>query len=127
MNPSDRPTAEGILFTDEYQLTMAQLYFRMGIHETPVLFEHFFRSYPSYGMHKAGYCINAGLEWLLDWVESARFREQDLEYLGAQVGAQGTKIFQDDFLDWLRENGSFGRLPSLKVPLLWRRSWRRRC
>ncbi|MCL6567990.1 MAG: hypothetical protein K6T35_03725, partial [Meiothermus silvanus] len=24
----------GILFTDEYQLTMAQMYFRLGLHET---------------------------------------------------------------------------------------------
>ncbi len=46
MRPFDHATAEGILFTDQYQLTMAQLYFRQGLHETTVLFEHFFRSYP---------------------------------------------------------------------------------
>ena len=52
--------ASGILFTDQYQLTMAQLYFRNGLHEIPVQFDHFFRSYPDYEGHKAGYCINAG-------------------------------------------------------------------
>ena len=64
MKEHDRPLAEGILFTDQYQLTMAQLYFRTGIHEKAAQFEHFFRNYPDYGMHKAGYCVNAGLECL---------------------------------------------------------------
>jgi nicotinate phosphoribosyltransferase len=27
---------EGFLFTDQYQLTMAQLYYRMGLHESTV-------------------------------------------------------------------------------------------
>ena len=31
MNHSDRQTAEGILYTDEYQLTMAQVYYRYGL------------------------------------------------------------------------------------------------
>ena len=61
MNSTDRRAAEGILFTDEYQLTMAQLYYRMGLHEKQVQFEHFFRSYPDYGSHRAGYCVNAKL------------------------------------------------------------------
>ena len=74
MKTKDRLTAEGILFTDQYQLTMAQLYFRMGMHEQPAQFDHFFRKYPDYGQHQAGYCVNAGLEWLLDWLETARFR-----------------------------------------------------
>ena len=50
MNRSGQKTAEGILFTDEYQLTMAQLYYRMGFHEKEVLFDHFFRNYPDYGI-----------------------------------------------------------------------------
>jgi nicotinate phosphoribosyltransferase len=116
MKSEDRPTAEGILFTDEYQLTMAQLYFRMGMHETPALFEHFFRSYPAYGMHKAGYCINAGLEWLLDWIDQAHFRDEDIEYLASQEGAAGTPIFQKDFLDWLSANGTFDGISMRAIP-----------
>ncbi len=116
MKLEDRPTAEGILFTDEYQITMAQLYFRMGMHETPALFEHFFRSYPSYGMHKAGYCINAGLEWLIDWIERARFRDEDIDYLASQEGMAGRPIFQDDFLEWLRSNGSFEGITLRAIP-----------
>ena len=53
--------ADGFLFTDHYQLTMAQLYFHMGLHERRSQFDYFFRSYPSYGTHQAGYAIAAGL------------------------------------------------------------------
>ena len=65
MQLRDQQTAEGILFTDQYQLSMAQLYYRLGLHEKQVQFDHYFRSYPDYGLHQAGYCINAGLEWLV--------------------------------------------------------------
>ena len=41
MKLADQQTIEGILFTDQYQLTMAQLYYRMGIHEQYVQFDHF--------------------------------------------------------------------------------------
>ncbi|MEJ2010872.1 MAG: nicotinate phosphoribosyltransferase [Anaerolineales bacterium] len=116
MKPGERATAEGILFTDEYQLTMAQLYFRMGMHETRALFEHFFRSYPAYGMHKAGYCVNAGLEWLLDWMAEARFREQDLDYLRAQRTGAGEQLLEDDFLAWLAQNGSFDEISLQAIP-----------
>ena len=81
MKASERATAEGVLFTDEYQLTMAQLYYRMGLHDRQVQFDHFFRSCPDYGQHQAGFCVNAGLEWLLDWMEEARFRDSDIEHL----------------------------------------------
>ena len=56
----------GMLHTDEYQLTMAQVYFHRGLHERRARFDWFFRSYPDYGEHQAGYAITAGLEfsWL---------------------------------------------------------------
>ena len=108
--------AEGILFTDMYQLTMAQLYYRMGFHEIPVQFDHYFRSYPDYGNHKAGYCVNAGLEWLLNWMEEAKFRQQDLDFLRGQKSRTGTAIFADDFLDWLGEQGNFSSLSMLAIP-----------
>ena len=73
--------SEGILFTDQYQLVMAQLYFKMGIQEKVVQFDHFFRNYPDYGSHKAGYCINAGLEWLVDWMQNSYFRDEEIELL----------------------------------------------
>ena len=63
MNIDDTRIADGALFTDQYQLTMAQLYFKLGMHKKNARFDHFFREYPDYGQHKAGYCINAGLRF----------------------------------------------------------------
>jgi nicotinate phosphoribosyltransferase len=116
MKPSDRLTAEGILFTDQYQLTMAQLYYRTGLHEKRAQFDHFFRSYPDYGAHQAGYCINAGLEWLLDWMQEAHFRDEDVAYLRSQTGRTGERMFGDDFLAWLRENGTFDGIAMQAIP-----------
>lgn len=116
MDQSDRATAEGFLFTDLYQLTMAQLYYKKGIHEKTAQFDHFFRSYPDYGEHQAGYCVNAGLEWFLDWVESARITDEDIEHLRNQTGREGSQLFADDFLDWLRENGHFDALSIQSIP-----------
>ena len=77
-------TAEGILFTDQYQLTMAQVYFKLGLHEKIAHFDHFFREYPNYGIHRAGYCINAGLQWFLEWLQRVSFRDHDVEFLQSQ-------------------------------------------
>ena len=116
MKEADRRTAEGILFTDQYQLTMAQLYFRVGMHEKQAQFDHFFRSYPDYGAHQAGYCINAGLEWLLDWMQRVKFRPEDAEYLRGQVGRAGTPVFADDFMEWLLRMGNFGSITMRAIP-----------
>lgn len=116
-----------ILYTDMYQITMAQLYFRYGLHEKQAQFDHFFRSYPDYGNHKAGFCISAGLGWLLDWMQEVHINDQDIEYLRSLKGATGERLFADDFLSWLRENGHFegltlhaiaeGRVVHPNVPL----------
>ena len=109
-------TTTGILFTDQYQLTMAQLYFRLGWHEKEVQFEHYFRDYPDYGAHKAGFCVNAGLEWFYDWMKEARFGEQELALLASQRDIKGRRVFQDDFLDYLRKNGAFDSLSLQAIP-----------
>lgn len=116
MDRQQQRLAEGILFTDQYQLTMAQLYYRMGLHEVRAQFDHYFRHYPDYGMHKAGYCINAGMEWLLDWMEQARFREEDIAALRSQRNPAGERVFDEDFLDWLRANGTFDSITMRAIP-----------
>ncbi len=116
MKQSDRKIAEGILFTDHYQLTMAQLYYRMSLHEKQAQFDHFFRSYPDYGTHKAGYCINAGMEWLLDWMQDAHFSDKEIDFLRTQTGRTGARVFQGDFLDWLRANGNFDGITMRAIP-----------
>jgi nicotinate phosphoribosyltransferase len=116
MPPSRRTEMEGILFTDQYQLTMSQLFFRMGLHEREVIFDHFFRRYPDYDSHQAGYCINAGLEWLLDWMSTARFGEDEVDYLRSQHTPNGRHLFADDFLAWLQANGDFGGISLRAIP-----------
>jgi len=116
MNREEQATAEGILFTDMYQITMAQVYYRMGLQDKPVQFDHFFRSYPDYGSHKAGYCVAAGLEWFLDWLQSSHFRDEDLEYLRTLKSRSGDPLFADDFLAWLRKNGDFSGISLMAVP-----------
>ena len=116
MDPKDKDTIEGFLFTDQYQLTMAQVYYRLGVHEKLSQFDHFFRSYPDYGLHKAGYCISAGLEWFLDWMKNTHCREKDIDYLRNQTNRVGGRIFEDDFLDWLRINGNFESISLQAIP-----------
>ena len=106
----------GILFTDQYQLTMAQLYYRHGLHEMEVQFDHFFRRNPDYDQHQAGYCINAGLEWFLDWMQQAHFRPGDLDYLRHHHNAQGNRLFADDFLAYLHDHGNFAGLSIQAIP-----------
>ncbi|MEJ2615876.1 MAG: nicotinate phosphoribosyltransferase, partial [Ignavibacteriaceae bacterium] len=108
--------SEGILYTDQYELVMAQLYFKHGLHETNVQFDHFFRSYPDYGTHKAGYCINAGLEWLIDWIQNSFFTNKEIEILRNQKTGNGKNIFHDDFLNWLQKNGNFSKLTLKAIP-----------
>jgi nicotinate phosphoribosyltransferase len=106
MKSTDLLTASGVLLTDQYQLTMAQLYYRLGIHETTAQFDHFFRSNPDYGIHKAGFCIYAGLGSLLDWLDESVFGETEINYLRQQKSAAGEPLFKEDFLGWLQNDFS---------------------
>jgi nicotinate phosphoribosyltransferase len=116
MKASGYAQAEGALATDFYQLTVAQVYYRHGLHERPAQFEHFFRTYPDYGRHKAGFCIHAGLEWLLDWMGRARFGPADLECLRAHRGRGGQPLFDAGFLGWLGSGCDFAALRLRSVP-----------
>jgi len=128
MKPNDRKIAEGLLFTDHYHLTSAQLYYRLGLHERPVQFDYFFRRYPNYGDHQAGFCIFAGVEWLLDWMEQARAGDREIDYLRAQTTSAGERLFDEEFLQWLRTAADFssisiesvleGRVVHANVPLM---------
>ena len=101
MKFEQRKLAEGALYTDLYQLTMAQVYFRLGIHEKTAQFDYFFRSYPDYGLHQAGYCVNAGLEWFLDWISEANFEQPEVNYLSGLKDNSGSPLFSPDFLAYL--------------------------
>lgn len=110
MPANDQQLAAGVLYTDFYQLTMAQLYYRAGLHEHRAQFDHFYRRNPNYGAHQAGYAVSAGLAWLLDWMEGARFGAEAIAYLRAQRSRSGAPLFAEDFLRWLAANGTFEAL-----------------
>ncbi len=106
----------GFLHTDLYQLTMGQVYYRLGLHEREALFEAFYRHNPDYGAHQAGYTVFAGLDPLLSWMERARPKEEELEALRALRGRGGRPLFGEDYLRYLREMGGFSGLTLRALP-----------
>lgn len=80
----------GALFTDLYEVTMAQAYWADGMSGTAV-FETFFRKLPP----GRSYIMAAGLADVVEFLESFRFEKQDLDYL------RGLGQFSDEFLQWL--------------------------
>lgn len=113
---SENKLSEGALFTDFYQLTMAQLYFSEGMHETTARFEHFFRSYPDYGEHQAGYCVSAGLGWFLDWLTDLEFTEDELNELRDHEDSTGDPLFDEAFLEWLADQRFADELTIEAIP-----------
>jgi len=113
---SDRDLYDGILATDQYQLTMAQLYWREGLAERRAQFDYFFRRYPDYGTHQAGYCVFAGLGRLLEWMEGVSFGPEELDFLRGQRTAGGERRFDEGFLSWLAEHGDFSSIEIEAVP-----------
>jgi nicotinate phosphoribosyltransferase len=115
MHP-DRDLHDGILATDQYQLTMAQLYWKEGLAERTAQFDYFFRQYPDYGTHQAGYCVFAGLGRLLEWMEEVRFGPEELAFLRDQHTSNGERRFDEGFLGWLAEHGDFSSIEIQAVP-----------
>lgn len=77
-------------YTDQYQLTMGQVYFLKGQASNEAIFDYFFRTLPFAG----GYTVFAGLAPLLEMLENLRFTEQDIEYLEKSG-------FNKDYIDYL--------------------------
>ena len=85
----ERPLSREIM-TDLYELTMAASYFEQEMF-APATFSLMVREYPP----KRSYLVCAGLDPLLDYLESFHFRPDDLEYL------EQTSLFPDKFLQFL--------------------------
>ncbi len=95
------------LFTDLYELTMAQTYFERGM-LAPATFDLFFRSYPP----NRGYMVAAGLEDVLDFLEGVSFGDGSRQYL------RETGMFTEEFLDFLGNlqfTGSVRALPEGRI------------
>jgi nicotinate phosphoribosyltransferase len=79
------------LYTDHYELTMAQGYFFNGQKDVPANFDYFFRRLPFDG----GYVVFAGLMDLLQMLEQFRYDKTSCDYL-ASIG------FHPEFLTYLK-------------------------
>lgn len=80
------------LLTDLYQLTMVGGYFLLGKSTQKANFDYFFRKIPENG----GFCVAAGLEQLIDYIENIHFSAQDLEYL------ESLHLFPPQVLDYFK-------------------------
>ncbi|MBA9077339.1 nicotinate phosphoribosyltransferase [Rufibacter quisquiliarum] len=87
------------LLTDMYQLTMAQGYWKKGMADQEAVFHLYFRKNP----FKGGYTLCAGLEDAIDLLQNFGFTEEDVAYLGSLKGSQGQVLFEEGFLQHLRE------------------------
>lgn len=79
-------------YTDQYQLTMSQVYFLKGQQNNQVVFDYFFRKLP----FSSGYAVFAGLEDLLATLENYSFDQLDIEFLKTQG-------FHPDFIAYLKK------------------------
>ncbi len=91
------------LLTDLYQLTMLQAYVEQGMEETAV-FEFFVRKLPP----SRNFLVAAGLEQVLDYLETFRFSPADLEWL-ARCGRFSRSFV--DYLEHLRFTGDVHAMP----------------
>ena len=107
---------EGILATDHYQLTMAQLYHSHGLADRAAQFDYHFRHYPDYGDHQAGYCITAGLGPLIDWMENTWFGPAEADALRTVQTSSGKRLFGDPFIEWLTRSDGFASLSMWAIP-----------
>lgn len=107
---------EGILSTDHYQLTMAQLYHSHGLADRTAQFDYHFRHYPDYGDHQAGYCINAGLGPLIDWMEHTWFGPAEADALRTARTSAGKRLFGEPFIEWLTRSDGFKSLSMWAIP-----------
>jgi nicotinate phosphoribosyltransferase len=80
------------LYTDHYELTMAQGYYLSGRQTCSACFDYFFRINPFNG----GYVVFAGLADLLEVIKNYTFNGENLDYLKS-IG------FRADFLNYLEE------------------------
>ena len=91
------------LYTDFYELAMAQGYVLSGKAEASASFDYFFRECP----FKGGYVVFAGISNLLEALQDFSFSEEDLAYLKSLD-------FQKPFLDYLKNFRFKGRVYSVR-------------
>ncbi len=97
------------LLTDFYQLTMAQGYWKQKLEHHHAVFQLFFRKKPFHG----GYAIAAGLESIIDFLQTFRFDSSDIDYLSTLKNPDGTPLFDPAFLKYLETLSFTGHLDAV--------------
>ncbi|MBW6409158.1 nicotinate phosphoribosyltransferase [Clostridium weizhouense] len=81
------------MLVDFYELTMGNGYFEKGLKDKIAYFDMFFRRVPDGG----GYCIMAGVDQLIHYLNNLRFTDEDIEYLNSK------NTFSEEFLQFLKD------------------------
>jgi len=97
------PPPSSALLTDLYQLTMLQTYVERGMEE-PAVFEFFVRKLPAH----RGFLLAAGLEQALEYLETLRFSDRELEWLAAHGKMPASFV---EYLARLRFGGDVQAMP----------------
>ncbi|MBM7650416.1 nicotinate phosphoribosyltransferase [Bacillus ectoiniformans] len=92
------------LHTDLYQVNMAYVYWKDGVHEKNSVFDLYFRKLP----FENGFAVFAGLEKAADYIKNLRFTENDIEYLRS-VGE-----YDEDFLEYLKNLTFSGQVRAMR-------------
>ena len=87
------------LLTDLYQLTMAYAYWKSGTAQKEAVFHLSFRENP----YDGGFAVGCGLGHVVGVLTRFGFEASDLEYLSQLRGNDGQPLFEDAFLDYLRD------------------------
>jgi len=91
------------LYTDMYELAMAEVYFKQKTHCLPACFDYFFRKTPFGG----GYVIFCGLNELLPAIENLKFNLGEIDWLHKRG-------FDKHFLSWLEAFRFKGSIRSMQ-------------
>ena len=91
------------LYTDFYELAMAQGYFFCNKRNESATFDYFFRTNP----FKGGFTVFAGLTDLLDLLHNFTYEDEDIEFLSTQG-------FKPEFLKFLKNFHFSGNISSVQ-------------
>ncbi|WP_255297347.1 nicotinate phosphoribosyltransferase [Anaerophaga thermohalophila] len=86
------------LLTDLYEITMAYGFWKNKMHRQQAVFNLFFRNNPFEG----GFAVNCGLDYVMDFLKNFIFTDSDLSYLAELKGNDQKPLFDQGFLDYLR-------------------------
>lgn len=81
------------LLMDFYELTMGNGYLNNNMEDKIAYFDMYFRRVPDGG----GYCIMAGVDQLISYVNNLHFASEDIDYL------RSLGLFKEEFLNYLKD------------------------